>query len=90
LRNMTALDGTGVHALESFAERVKASGRALVACGARKQPAKLIQASELPDLIGRENIVPHVDAAIQRAEALYEAFGGVGKQLAKGLSWHSM
>jgi SulP family sulfate permease len=90
LRNMTALDGTGVHALESFAERVKASGRALVACGARKQPAKLIQDSELPDLIGRENVVPHVDAAIQRAEALYEAFGGVGKQLAQGLSWHSM
>jgi len=90
LRNMTALDGTGVHALESFAERVKASGRALVACGARKQPAKLIQDSELANLIGRENIVPHVDAAIQRAEALYEAFGGVGKQLAQGLRCNSM
>jgi sulfate permease, SulP family len=88
LRNMTALDGTGVHALESFAERIKASGRALVACGARKQPARLIRHSELPDLIGKENIVPHVDAALQRAEALYQGFGGVGKHLSDEFRKH--
>src|SRR5918993_2976386 len=35
LRNMTAIDATGLKALEEGAERVPASGRALVLCGAR-------------------------------------------------------
>jgi SulP family sulfate permease len=73
LRNMTAIDGTGVHALESFAKRVQASGRRLVICGCRRQPAKLVRHSELPHLIGNENIVPHVDAALQRAKALHDS-----------------
>jgi SulP family sulfate permease len=86
LRNMTALDGTGLHALESFAGRVQASGRSLVVCGARRQPAKLVRHSELPHLIGMENIVPHFDAALGRVAAVYEGFDGVGQHLAEDLS----
>src|SRR5262249_37335418 len=66
LRNMTALDGTGLHALEKFAQRVQSSGRFLVMCGARRQPAKLIRHSKLVQIPGRENIVPHVKAALHR------------------------
>jgi sulfate permease, SulP family len=67
LRNMTALDGTGVHAIEEFARRVVAVEKKLIICGARKQPAKLLRHSKLPGLIGAENLVPHVDAALVRA-----------------------
>jgi SulP family sulfate permease len=86
LRNMTALDGTGAHALESFARRVRATGRSLVVCGCRRQPAKLVRHSELPHLLGPDNIVPHIDAALRRAREIHEGFDGVGEQLAKDLS----
>ena len=42
LRNMTAIDATGLHAVECLAERLHASGRHLVLCGMRRQPAELI------------------------------------------------
>jgi SulP family sulfate permease len=86
LRNMTALDGTGLHALEAFAKRVRATGRPVIVCGCRRQPAKLVRHSELPHLIGAENIVPHVDAALKRAQELHDGFDGVGQQFAKDLS----
>ena len=73
LRNMTALDGTGLHALESLADRLKASGRTLLLCGAREQPAKLLRQAEFRRCIGEENILPHVEAALARAAALHAA-----------------
>jgi sulfate permease, SulP family len=75
LRNMTTLDGTGLHAIEGFARRLLASGRKLVICGARRQPAKLIRHSELVHIIGGENIVPDVQTALERAEELHISLG---------------
>jgi SulP family sulfate permease len=43
LRNMTAIDATGLHAVECLAERLHASGRHLVLCGMRRQPAELMR-----------------------------------------------
>src|SRR5262249_40036564 len=42
LRNMTALDATGLRAFEELAEALHRSNRHLVLCGARHQPAALI------------------------------------------------
>ena len=42
LRNMTAIDATGIHAIESFAKRLHESGRTLLLCGAMQQPSKLL------------------------------------------------
>ncbi len=81
LRNMTALDATGLHAIEKFAQRLRASGRTLLLCGARDQPAKLLEGSSLVDELGRENILPNVDAALERARVLYPSFDGVGLDL---------
>lgn len=86
LHHMTSLDGTGVHALESFAERVHKAGKVLLICGAARQPAKLIRRSRLPALLGPENILPHVEAALQRAAEVYDDFDGVGHHMAKTLS----
>ena len=90
LRNMTALDGTGLHALEAFAKRVHSGGRTLVMCGARRQPFKLIRHSKLIHLLGRENVVPHVEAALQRAQAQYEGFGGIAAETVKDLNKHPL
>jgi SulP family sulfate permease len=86
LHHMPAIDGTGIHALESFAEKVVASGRALLICGAKPKPARMIHRSHLPKIVGQENILPDVDAALQRAALAYDGFGGVGPRMAESLS----
>ena len=37
---MTAIDATGLHALEQFSDRLRKTGRSLLLCGARDQPAQ--------------------------------------------------
>ena len=71
LRNMTALDSTGIQALERLADAVHASGRSLIFCGARQQPARLMRQAEFEQHVGAENICAHITAAIERAEAIH-------------------
>ena len=82
LRNMTALDATGFHALEVFAERMRRTGRTLLLCGARDQPAELLSQANVVGEIGRENILPNVDAALRRAREISGSFNGVGLEIA--------
>ena len=83
---MTAIDGTGLHAVESLAARLRDSGRSLVVCGARKQPAHLIRHSKLAERLGPNNLMPDIRAALERAREIYEGFGGVGRQMARDLA----
>ena len=82
LRNMTAIDATGIHALEVLAERLRKSGRTLLLCGVREQPARLMQQADFARHVGRENLLPHIQAALQRAKEIGTAFGGVGPEMA--------
>jgi SulP family sulfate permease len=72
LRNMTAIDATGLYALEEIAKQLHDSGRTLILCGAREQPAQLIHQAEFEDVVGRENICANVDQALRRAEDVFE------------------
>jgi SulP family sulfate permease len=72
LRNMTALDATGLFAIEEVAKQLHASKRTLILCGAREQPAQLIHQAEFAEVIGEENICENVQAALRRAEEVYE------------------
>ncbi len=72
LRNMTALDATGVFALEDVAKQLHASKRTLILCGAREQPSTLIHQAEFEDVVGAENICENVQEALGRAEEVYE------------------
>jgi sulfate permease, SulP family len=72
LRNMTALDATGLFALEEIARELHAIKRVLILCGAREQPAELIRQAEFEEVIGRENICDNVQEALQRAEEVFE------------------
>jgi SulP family sulfate permease len=67
LRNMTAIDATGIHAIETFAKRLQGSGRALLLCGAMQQPSRLLLQPHFLDQVGRENIMPDIQAALDRA-----------------------
>lgn len=73
LRNMTAIDATGIHAIENFAERLRKSGRTMLLCGAMQQPSKLLRQSDFIKHIGEENIMPNIQAALERAEAIFES-----------------
>ena len=82
LRNMTALDATGLHALEVFAERLRKTGRTLLLCGARDQPAELLASSDVAEEVGRENILPNIESALRRAAEISGSFSGVGLEIA--------
>ena len=82
LRNMTALDATGIHALEQFSDRLHKTGKTLLLCGARDQPSRLISQSAFLKQVGAENILPHVQAALARAREVQGDFEGVGRELA--------
>jgi SulP family sulfate permease len=73
LRNMTALDGTGLHAIEQLADALHGSGRTLLLCGARQQPAKVMARAGFHRHVGAENICAHVEDALARARAIYAA-----------------
>ncbi|MGC2197624.1 MAG: SulP family inorganic anion transporter [Terriglobales bacterium] len=82
LRNMTALDATGLFAIEEVARTLQATGRTLILCGAREQPAKLLHEAEVEDLIGKDNICENVQDAVRRAQDVFEkleAKAAVGK-----------
>ncbi len=73
LRNMTAIDATGIHAIETFAKRLHESGRAMLLCGAMEQPSKLLQGARFLDCVGRENIMPNIQTALDRAKAAHDS-----------------
>jgi SulP family sulfate permease len=83
MRNTTALDATGLHALVVFAERLRKSGRTLLLCGARDQPGRLLHRGDFIDRIGKENVLPHIEAALRRARQINDDFGGVGQEMAR-------
>ena len=67
LRNMTAVDGTGLGAIEELAEDLRSKGKTLVICGAPSQPAGAMRKAEFHERLGEANICVSVEAALQRA-----------------------
>jgi sulfate permease, SulP family len=85
LRNMTALDATGLYALEVFADRLRISGRTLLLCGARDQPAELLARTDFVEEVGPRNILPNIQVALARAREISGSFSGVGPEIARDL-----
>ena len=72
LRNMTAIDATGLGAIRELADRLHASGRQLLLCGAREQPAQLMKQAEFARHVGAQNICHSITAALVRAADLHD------------------
>jgi SulP family sulfate permease len=71
LRNMTAIDATGLGAIRDLADAVHESGRSLLLCGAREQPSQLMRQAEFERHVGAENICGSISEAIERAAEVY-------------------
>jgi len=67
LRGMSAIDSTGLGAIEDLNTRLKASGRHLLLCGAKEHPARIIHQNVFVQQIGAENICGHIQQALDRA-----------------------
>jgi sulfate permease, SulP family len=85
VRNMTAIDATGLYALEKLSDRLRKTGRTLLLCGAREQPSIMLRQANFIRHIGKENILPHVKAALDRAREIATSFEGVGAEIASDL-----
>jgi len=70
LRYMSAIDATGLKAIQDFADTLHSSGRTLLICGAPSQPSRLMQQAEFHRHLGDENILPSLSAALRRADAV--------------------
>jgi SulP family sulfate permease len=80
LRGMSAIDSTGLGAIEDVASRLKASGRHLLLCGAKEHPSRMIHQHVFVQLIGAENICSNIQHALDRAKQIMD-----GVQLAESL-----
>jgi SulP family sulfate permease len=90
LRNMTALDATGLHAMERLAGRLRKSGRTLLLCGAREQPGRFLERAEFVEHVGGDNILPNVSAALDRARQINSSFAGLGDEVAADMKRKSL
>jgi len=70
LRNMTAVDATGLRALEDIALRLRESGRAAIFCGAREQPRAVMEQAGFPAIVGPDNVCPNIATALTRARTI--------------------
>jgi sulfate permease, SulP family len=77
LRNMTAIDATGLGAIRGLADQVHDSGRSLLLCGAREQPSQLMKQAEFERHVGAENICPSIAEALTRAADVYQRYHAV-------------
>jgi sulfate permease, SulP family len=71
LRNMNAIDATGLRAFEDLAQALERVGKHLILCGARHQPAELIARGDFHRHVGDQNICRSVEAALRRAAEIH-------------------
>ena len=70
LRNMNAIDTTGVQALEELAHAVRESNREIIFCGMRDQPLKFMRSAGFPAVVGEKNLCANAKEALARASEL--------------------
>lgn len=72
MRNVPAIDASGLHALEIALEKFARKDVRLILSGVQPQPMKLLYNSGFIEEIGLENVCANLDEALVRAAALTE------------------
>ena len=70
MRQVSAIDSTGLHALKDMVGRFRAGGTAVLVVGLHAQPMIALERAGLLDVLGRDNLVGTIDEALERARAL--------------------
>lgn len=71
MRGVPAIDATVLSSLEALYEDCRKHGITLIFSHVNEQPMHAMEKSGLVDKVGRENFCPHIDAALDHAEALF-------------------
>ena len=67
MRNVPAIDSTGMHALKEVVHRVRKDGTLVLLSDVQAQPRQAIARSVVVDDIGEENMFPNIDDALAAA-----------------------
>lgn len=73
LRHVPMIDVSGIYALKEFNEQCKKQNIALFLSGAREHLLRDLKKMGLLEAIGEEQIFPHIDAALERANQLLQS-----------------
>ena len=76
MRNVPAIDATGEHALENFYQTCKKLGISLVLSGVNKAPYETLKKMHFIDMIGKENVLDHIDKALIRTNEILAEMEG--------------
>lgn len=67
MRNVPAIDSTGLHALREMVHRSRRAGTLILLSDVHSQPMVALGRSDLLDELGEDAILPTLDAALERA-----------------------
>jgi SulP family sulfate permease len=70
MHQVISVDTTGLETLEQVAKSLAKRGGQLILCGLTAQPASLVRRSGFQDALGEANVLPHLAAALIRAQEL--------------------
>jgi len=72
LREVVAIDATGINALEDMHEKLRKQGKRLILCGPHTQPLFALDNAGFLDAVGRDNVCADMESALARARKLLE------------------
>ena len=74
MRNVPAIDATGIHALEQMAKKCRRDGTTMILTEIRQQPLRaLVRAGKLDVIGGRQNLAKTLEIALDGATKLIAA-----------------
>jgi SulP family sulfate permease len=70
MRKVVAIDATGLNALEDLYEKLRRKGKRLVLSAPHTNPLMVMEKAGFINRLGRENVCPHIDAALARSREI--------------------
>ena len=72
MRKVSFIDSTGIHNLEIFIEAAIKNGQKVILSGVNQKVYHAIERAGIVDMLGKENVLDHIDKALERAKELAE------------------
>ena len=72
MRKVSFIDSTGVHNLEIFVDAALKNGQKIILSGVNKKVYQAIESAGIVEKLGKENVLDHIDKALNRAKELSE------------------
>jgi SulP family sulfate permease len=72
LREVLAIDATGLRALEDVLDKAEADGTQVLLTGVQAQPRTVLVRAGILERVGEANVVPDFRSAVERAKAIVE------------------